>query len=597
MQQLSDNLYAFTDTCNVYVLRDGDAATLIDFGTGDVLDGLRSIGVRRVTDVLMTHHHRDQGQGLGRAVDEGARVWVPAAERDLFDDVEQHWESRVVWNNYNTRDDRFSLTESIPIAGTVPEYVTRRFGGHDITTVPLPGHTVGSVGFLASIDGRSVAFSGDLISAPGKVWSLAATQWSYAGAEGLATSVLSLLDLRKRRPDLVLPSHGRPIEDPPAAIDLLVERLRGLLDLRGQHTDVLERQSQPYRRLLPHLLWNWTAHAHSYVLLSETGKALLMDYGYDVHTGLAAGQDRAARRAWLYTIPILKEQFGVERIDVAIPTHYHDDHVAGFNSLREVEGTAIWAGANCNVVLERPADHDLPCLWYEPVPVDRVIPLSEPVSWEEYELTLHPFPGHAQNAVAIDVTVDGVRVLATGDQYAENGELNYVYRNRFRRSDYRTTGDLLLDLQPELLLLGHWDPVHVAPGELKDLRDRGAALERLHEALLPLEHTDFDAEGFGAWVRPYQLEVTAGEPASLQVEVRNPHRKAEVISVALVGPDGWSSEPERASLKLEPGAHGTLSFRVTPPAGTRVHRGRVAADLSVGTRRFGQQAEALVTVS
>ena len=39
----------------------------------------------------------------------------------------------------------------------------------------------------------------------------------------------------------------------------------------------------------------------------------------------------------------LQREFGVSRIDVAIPTHYHDDHVAGFNLLREVEGTEVWA--------------------------------------------------------------------------------------------------------------------------------------------------------------------------------------------------------------------------------------------------------------
>ncbi len=596
MQQLSDNLFWWIDTCNVYVLRRGDTAILVDFGAGDVLDELPGLGISKVTDVLMTHHHRDQGQGLARAVAAGAKVWVPAAERELFDAVEDYWESRVVWNNYNTRDDRFTLTESIPIAGTLPEYRATDFGGYDVTIIPLPGHTVGSVGLLAQVDGRQVAFTGDLISGPGKVWSLAATQWSYAGAEGLAASVLSLLDLKQRRPDTVLPSHGGPMDHPRAAIDPLVERMLKLLALRGQHSDVLERRERPYHRVLPHLLHNWTSHAFSYVLLSDSGKALFMDYGYDMLTGLAAGQDRASRRPWLYTIPTLKEQFGIHDIDVVIPTHYHDDHVAGFNLLRHAEGTAVWAGENCNVVLERPADHDLPCLWYEPIPVDRVIPLGEPVRWEEYELTLHALPGHAQNAVAIEVTVDGTRVLVTGDQYAEDGELNYVYRNRFRRSDYRVSGELLLRVQPQLLLSGHWPPQRVGPGYLRDLRDRGAELERLHEALLPIEHTDFDAEGFGAWVRPYQLEVPAGVPAHLQVEVRNPHPTPETITVMLVGPPGWTSDPRHASVKLAPGQHGTVSFTVTPQAGTTVRRGRVAADVRVGERRFGQQAEALLTV-
>ncbi|MGE5139493.1 MAG: MBL fold metallo-hydrolase [Rudaea sp.] len=71
LSRLSENLFRFTDTCQVYVIRSGREAVLVDFGAGDVLDRLASIGIDRVTDVLMTHHHRDQGQGLERAVRAG----------------------------------------------------------------------------------------------------------------------------------------------------------------------------------------------------------------------------------------------------------------------------------------------------------------------------------------------------------------------------------------------------------------------------------------------------------------------------------------------------------------------------------------------
>jgi len=54
------DLHVWTDTCNTYVLRDGDAALLIDLGDGSVLDHLADIGVRRVEWVLFTHHHREQ---------------------------------------------------------------------------------------------------------------------------------------------------------------------------------------------------------------------------------------------------------------------------------------------------------------------------------------------------------------------------------------------------------------------------------------------------------------------------------------------------------------------------------------------------------
>src|SRR5690606_11137602 len=109
----------------------------------------------------------------------------------------------------------------------------------------------------------------------------------------------------------------------------------------------------------------------SYVLLSESVKALLIDYGYDFIMGLPAATDRASRRPWLYTLPALRQQFGVTSIDVVIPTQFHDDHVAGFNLLRQAEGAQACASDLFAGILENPNDYDLPCLWYDPIRVDR----------------------------------------------------------------------------------------------------------------------------------------------------------------------------------------------------------------------------------
>ena len=597
MEQLSDSLYRFEDTCNVYVLRNGKRAVLIDFGSGDVLEALADIGVEEVTDVLMTHHHRDQAQGLHLAADRGACIWVPGAELDLFTAVEEHWQTRSVRNNYNVREDRFTITESVRVTGTLPEYRTTWYGGRPFTVVPLPGHTVGSVGFLTRIDGRPVAFTGDLLAAPGKLWSLAATQWSYAGAEGLAATTLSLMDLQDRQPDVLMPSHGEVMEDVDGAIDLLVGRLKRLLAVRGEHLDVVERRNRPYVQVLPHLLCNRTAHAMSYVLLSNSGKALIVDYGYDQYYGIAAGSDRASRRPWMYTIPVLRKNFGVTRIDVAIPTHYHDDHVAGFNLLREVEGTDVWAAENIAEILRDPSYYDLPCLWFEPVEVDRVLPLKKPIRWEEYELTLHPLPGHTLHAVAIETTIDGSKVLFTGDQHTEEERPNYVYQNRFRIEDYRTAGELYLRLQPDLLLTGHWGAVPTDDGLLERLHERGAQLADLHRDLLPLESVDFDAEGFGAWIRPYEATIAEGGKLSLEVEVRNPLPFAEEVRATVVAPPDWHIESLQSSAHLRSGEHAFLPFTVVPPPGTAGRRIVVAADLHVGNRRFGQHAEAIITVT
>lgn len=610
---LGPNLFCLTDTCNVYILRRGEQAVLVDFGSGAVLPLLAGLGIRQVSAVLLTHHHRDQAQGLPQAAAAGIPIWAPQAERELFAAVDHHWQGRALYANYNLRQDRFSLLEPVSLAGLLHDYAQYEFCGLQFTVIPTPGHTPGSLSLLVEIDGRQVAFTGDLIYGPGQVWSLAATQWSYSGAEGVAASILSLLDLKARRPDLLLPSHGAPLAvsdsatnrngSKPTAIDLLVERLRQLLELRGDNPRLFDLIDQPYEPITPRLLRNRTSLANSYVLLSHTGKALLIDFGYDFMVGAAPGADRAARRPWLYTLPALQRQWGVTSISAAIPTHYHDDHVAGLNLLRQVTGTQVWAPANIAPILADPARWDLPCLWYDPIPVDRVLPFEQPLTWEEYELTLYPLPGHTCYAAAIAVTVDGQRVLFTGDQYQDGDgrRLNYVYQNRFEPTDYRLSAELYRRLAPDLILSGHWDPLRVTPAYLEHLARQGAALERLHQDLLPSDLAGFGSqgcgpEGCGLRIQPYQAQVRSGQILCLEVEVRNPFPTPETAQVHLALPRGWQVAEKEIQVVLPPGGSATVQFHVTPPAGMKQRRARTAADLTIGGRRFGQQAEALITV-
>jgi glyoxylase-like metal-dependent hydrolase (beta-lactamase superfamily II) len=590
------------DTCNVWVVRSGAHAVCFDFGGGAVLDRLDELGIDRVTDVLVTHHHRDGVQGLARAAAAGARIWVPPVEQDLFTRAEELWRRRRAENDYDVRQERFSLLESVEIAGTVSEYRTRSYGGLEVYALPTPGHTVGSVTYLVELDGHRVAFTGDLLYAPGQVWSLAATQWTYSGVEGQAATILSCGVLARHEPDVLLPSHGEPIEEPGAALALTQRQIARVMELRrGGEPWKLERWLlTPWEVLSPHLLRNRTSVSTSYALLSASGSALLFDWGYDLWTGLPLGGERAANRPLLESIGALKRDHGVERVETVVPTHYHDDHVAGLNLLRDVEGTEVWAPANVAPILEEPTLFDLPCLWFDPIAVDRVLPLEQAVAWHEYELTVHPLPGHTLYAAAIQFEVDGRRVLATGDQQG-GGEgdrdlLNYQYRNRFRFDDYVASAELYARLRPELLITGHWRPREVDDGYLARLLADGRELERLHRELLPLADVDFGAEGFGARISPYRAAAAAGGTIELHVQVRNPFGRDDVARVRLVLPDGWQSEPDELEVPLSAYGEGAASFQVTVGGPTEA-RVPIAADLTVGETAFGQQAEALVSVT
>lgn len=587
------------DTCNVYLLATGRDGVLVDVGSGAILDRLEEAGVDRITDVLVTHHHRDGVQGLARAAAHGARIWVPPLERELIAGADELWAHRKLDNDYELRQERFSLLHSVPVAGVVDEYRARAYGGIEVYALPTPGHTPGSVTYLVELDGRRLAFSGDLVLEDGKVWSLASTQWSYSGVEGPASSVVSMGVLSGREPDVLLPAHGDEVADPAHTLATAAAGLQELVDLRrGAPWDLEDLRLRPWDEVTPHVLRNRAGFANSFALLSDAGAALLVDFGYDLLTGILPTTERAARRALLWPIEALKREHGIDRVEVVVATHYHDDHVAGFELLRSVEGAEVWAPANVAPVLEDPRRYDLPCLWWEPIPVDRTLALGEPVVWREYELTSFAFPGHTLYAAALAWEADGTRIVATGDQYTTDpgrSVLNYQYRNRFRIDDFVASAELLRELRPQLVLSGHWHTRVVDDDWLDELLEDGRRLAELHRELLPLEQVDFGAEGAGARIAPYRSSVAAGSPLVLEVAVRNPFDSEQPVRVELVVPAGWTA-PAAQELTVGPHAPVTLQFEVT--AGTeRERRARLAVDLTVGGSRFGQLAEALVDVT
>ena len=612
--EVAPGVYRVEDTCLVYVVvaepglapgepETGRTAVALDFGSGRVLDLLTELGIDRITDVLMTHSHRDQAQGLPRAVGHGARIHVPPVEVELFTAVDQMWRGRQLDNRYLLRDDHFSLLEPVPVDSTVPEYRTATYGGVPLRVLPTPGHTVGSVSYLLERQGRRIAFTGDLLYAPGKVWSLAATQWSYTDNEGPAMTVLSCLLLAGERLDLLLPSHGAPMTDPAGALELVASRMQAYVDSRRPEPwDLRDWLRSPFVPVTEHLLLNRTSLAASYVLLSESGEALLVDYGYDMTTGLPPSTERAARRPWLASLPALTEQYGVTRVAVALPTHFHDDHVAGMPLLRAVTGTEIWAPANVAPVLADPWREDLPCQWFDPIPVDRVLPLGESFRWQEYTITVHPQPGHTRYAAAYSVEVDGVQVIFTGDQQEGQGVpggrrevLNYQYRNRFRPEDYRASAALYRRVAPGLMLSGHWAPRVVEPGYLDYLARLGDELVNQHAELLPDDGLDLGPDTTVALLRPYRSLVQPGGTLAMTLEVRNPLPHPARLEAVPVLPRGWFAQPVPA-VELAVGETAELAVVVTVGGGPR-RRERVAVDLTVGALRLGQHVEALVDVA
>lgn len=590
IREVLKGIYCVSDSCNVYVVKKGDRAVLIDFGTGRVMDLLKETGIRKVEAVLLTHHHRDQAEGLQRAVREQIPVFVPETEYGLVAEASHMWQAREIYNNYNNRQDRFSILESVP-AQPLRDYEIRSFGGMDFFILPTPGHTTGSISIVVETGEGKTAFTGDLVYAPGKVWSLAATQWSYNGGEGIPYTILSLLDLSERDIRWLLPSHGEPMETK-AAVEPTVDRLARLRNLRGQNPRLFQLRERPYEKITEHVLFNRTSMANSYVLLSESGKALMIDFGYDFMAGPAFGTDRSARRPWLYTIPSLMREFGVSSIDACIPTHYHDDHVAGINLLKRVYGTKVICPEEYADILEHPDYYDIPCLWYEPISIDRRVKCGQPFRWEEYEITPFALSGHTRFAAGFLFEADGQRFLCTGDQYSGgDGRMpNYVYKNIFDYSDFSRSAQLYETLRPDWILSGHWPWIRPDQAFFKALKEDGEQLEQLHRQLLPENGERNPGNDFHLVFFPYQKEICCGE--SFQAEVKLLAEQDEEVKLSLLLPEGFlCEEPEQPLQKGER----SCTFTVKAPQ-REMRRARIGCRMWTRDGCLGTQAEMLVTV-
>jgi hypothetical protein len=135
----------------------------------------------------------------------------------------------------------------------------------------------------------------------------------------------------------------------------------------------------------------------------------------------------------------------------------------------------------------------------------------------------------------------------------------------------------------------------VSDAYLRDLLARGTELEELHELLLPLETIDLGAEGVAAWIRPYRQIVRPGDTVRVEVEVRNPFKGEQFAEIGLDLPDGWKAAPAVGRLAVREKQTATQVFLVTVGADP-VRRARIACHVTVDGHRFGQTAEALVTV-
>jgi glyoxylase-like metal-dependent hydrolase (beta-lactamase superfamily II) len=601
-RRLSENLWVFEDTCNVYIVRNGAECVLIDFGSGKALDHLAPLGITKVAWILHTHHHRDQCQGDHQAARRGIPIAVPAHERHLFADAENFWRNRRIFHLYYVRNDFNTLTRNVPVARPLADYSVFKWGPVEFFVFPTPGHTLGSITLLATIDGRKTAFTGDLLYAPGKILNLYDTQVNYGGSEGIDLGIYSLTKLGEQKPELLCPSHGEPMRDPDDAIRQTIARLR---DYYAFQTGV--RPTIDYRpfAVSRHLVCAHETNSTFYAIISDSGKALFLDYGSA--SGLHFSNFERATpvvdriRFVEHNLDFLRSEFGMKSIDIAMPSHMHDDHLNGFPYLIRHHGTKIWCYENMKDICEKPRLRNLGCTLGEPFPVARTFRHGEKFRWEEFEFEVAHSPGHTEYQMALYVTLDGQRVAFTGDAFFPNprndGTMrhNIIFRNHVENDSHLKSIRSLIEHEPQLLCPGHGRPFPVDRPLMEATLDKFLKQQKFFFDLLPEGEVDYGLDPSWVRIEPYQMTLTPGANSEAVIVVRNYGRSPMKAEVALVAPGEWSVRPDVARIDVPAGREAGARVNISIPKSWQPPAPRIAiaADVVRDGKYVGQVTEAV----
>ena len=227
-----------------------------------------------------------------------------------------------------------------------------------------------------------------------------------------------------------------------------------------------------------------TTHTDSlnWFLISESGKALVMDYGYMSGRGMLAPEYSKPyrRRALLHSLDALKQNFGIDRVDVALISHFTTTTSAAcrccsacsaHNAGRPKPSPTCWPSRTHTVS---------PATGRSPSASTAASASTRSCAGRNSSFALrHERPTRFASLIGFEA--DGKRFAHTGDQYffmgpdgkwpdRANGPIvrwddkmvfqNHVYRNGALLDGYAQSGDWLLTWRPDIVLTGHQMAMH-----------------------------------------------------------------------------------------------------------------------------------------
>lgn len=610
------NLFVWTDTCNVYVLRDNEKATLIDLGDGSVIDHLDDIGVKHVEWILFTHHHREQCQGINRVDRTKTKIAAPKSEQALF---EKPTDFRK-W--YPKLSDRFSVYGASyarppqnPIRIDKPLEPGTNFSWHgiDFQCLDTPGHSPGSMTYVILQNQKKIAFTGGVIHNGAKMTTWFDSEWDYGFGKGVDTLINSVEQLTDQKLDLLLPSQGQSIPNPPTQLKTYHKKLTTFREsyVRGYNVfDSKEQDRDSYSQptavplisqVTPHLykLSHKTKGKNFAMIISDNGKGLILDCGLFPESMLEE------------IIVGLRAHMGLKEIDAFWISHMHGDHFLLGPTLKEKYGAQAWTLKSIVDKCENPRRYDYAALvsayrdGFDGMKIEKAFRDGESIQWEGYKIQVDWMPGQTEFGCCLWLDLDGKRIAFTGDNLfgnaadkKQNGHEAVVARNSaIFEEGYFYGSRYLKNLKPDIVMGSHSYVMDNPADFLHRYHEWSKQIIALYRDLLPDKDYEYLYDPYWVSAYPYRVDFSKHNVQDVTVTIRNFRESSQQHRVKLKLPPGVKAEP--SVLEGTIGPKSRQKFKVT----LSIDRNTVSPgvnlipfDITLDKKHYGELFDFLIRV-
>lgn len=607
-QEAAPNIFVWQSTCNSHVIRDGDAALMIDLGDGSVLEHLGEIGVKKVELLLLTGHHRELLQGVGGLDRAVTQISAPKEEQVLFETPNEfrQWNPRL--------GDKFTVhgssyvrppAQPVKIDRWLADCEMILWRGHTIQCLSTPGHSPGGMSYVLKREGKSSVFLGGVMHDGAQMTNWFDTEWDYGFAKGLDALTASVDKLATLQPQIAFSAQGPVITNATAQLKTYHQKL---VDFRPDYVRGYPSESFGKRAAHPamkptkvHYVVQVTPHLYMFgpemagknfaMIIADSGHGLLLDCGLFPKLVLER------------IISDMKEFLGLKQIDACWISHSHGDHFTLFPALKD-HGVKFWTMDTIADKCENPRFYDYPAMigaynaGFEKAKIDRILKAGDVIEWQGYKLHIDWMPGQTEFGNALWLELDGKKTVFTGDNLfgdpsdpAQNGHECVNARNSaIIEEGYLVAAKYLQQLKPDIIMGAHGVLMTEPAAFVERYHDWALRAIRKYKELLPGENYEYGYDPYWVSAYPYRVDLTKEDTQTVQITVRNFRDKPQAHHIVLKLPPGIEAEPR--VLEGSVGAKSrqsypvkiTLKGREKQPAGVQI----APFDITLDGRHYGE---------